>query len=250
MTDKRLDAGQIIADALSASVRRLCIITTHPGEWDTARQLRQQYPDQVSYTLGIHPHNAKDACEQDFARLREQLTQPGVVAVGECGLDFNRNFSPPDVQIEVFKRQLAIAVESGLPVYLHERDAFETQLACRSPVIDALSGGIAHCFTQGMTQLHGYLQLGLYIGITGWVCDPKRGADLRACLTDLPLEKLILETDAPYLFPKTLRPRQRNNTPACLPHIGEQVARLYGVDTPRISASSYANTCQLFGIDD
>lgn len=249
LTDPRLDAETIIADAGAALVQRLCIITTCPEEWEKARELHARFPGHVCYTLGVHPHYAKDASDKDFSRLRELLTEPGVVAVGECGLDFNRDFSPRDTQVTVFKQQLSIAAETGMPVYLHERDAFETQVACLEPMIDSLSGGIAHCFTQGEKQLRGYLAMGLHIGITGWVCDPKRGAELRDCLSQLPLDKLILETDAPYLFPKTLRPRQRNNTPACLPHIGEQVAQLYGIDTAQISANSYANTCRLFGIN-
>lgn len=249
LTDARLDAEAVIADATSVMVQRLCVITTQPDEWQKARELYARFPDQICYTLGVHPHHAKDVTEQDFTRLRELLTEPGVVAVGECGLDFNRNFSPQDTQIAVFKRQLAIAIEAGMPVYLHERDAFDTQVSCLEPVADSLAGGIAHCFTQGEKQLTAYLDLGLYIGITGWVCDPKRGGELRDCLPALPLDRLILETDAPYLFPKTRRPRQRNNTPSCLPHIGEQVAALYEVTAAQISASSYANACRLFGIN-
>ena len=249
LTDARLDAEAIIADAQAVMVQRICVITTHPHEWQKARELQARFPDQICYTLGIHPHHAKDATEQDFSRLQTLLKEPGVVAVGECGLDFNRNFSPPDTQIAVFKRQLAIAAEAGMPAYLHERDAFDTQLSCLKAVADNLSGGIAHCFTQGKAQLTAYLELGLYIGITGWVCDPKRGTDLRDSLSELPLNRLVLETDAPYLFPKTLRPRQRNNSPACLPHIGEQVAQLYGISAAQISANSYANTCRLFGIN-
>ncbi|GGW79261.1 TatD family hydrolase [Alteromonas halophila] len=249
LTDDRLDAEAVITDALAASVQRLCVITTHPDEWQRARELHAQFPQQICYTLGVHPHHAKDVTEADFTRLRDMISLPGVVALGECGLDFNRNFSPQDTQIAVFKRQLSIAAETGKPVYLHERDAFDTQCACLKPVVSSLSGGIAHCFTQGQRQLDAYLEMGLYIGITGWVCDPKRGDALRQCIPSLPLDKLILETDAPYLFPKSLRPRQRNNTPSCLPHIGEQVASLYDISPAQISASSYANTCRLFGMD-
>ncbi|MEW9797427.1 TatD family hydrolase [Alteromonas sp. CYL-A6] len=249
LTDPRLDADAVIAEACSAEVTRLCVITTEPSEWDRARALHQAYPEHICYTLGIHPHNAKNATDADFARLRTLLSEPGVVAVGECGLDFNRNFSPPDVQQSVFQQQLAIAADCGLPVYLHERDAIDTQMSCLSPYLASLSGGIAHCFTQGADALRRYLDCGLYIGITGWVCDPKRGDALRACLADIPSDRLILETDAPYLFPKTAKPRRRNNSPALIPHIGEQVSTILSQPADLIRKTSYANACRLFGIE-
>ena len=250
LLDRRFDPQEIISNAVDAGVSRLCIITTHPNEWDAAAALHQQFPQICSYTLGIHPHNAKDVVESDYARLRSMANDAGVVAVGECGLDFNRNFSPPDVQISVFEAQLALAVELNLPVYLHERDAFEQQVSCLQKVLPSLSGGIAHCFTGDTTQLNTYLDMGLYIGITGWAWDEKRGEALRNAIPTIPLERIILETDAPYLFPKTLRPRKRNNEPALLPHIGEQISELMQVAPDKLRDSSYANTCRLFCISD
>lgn len=250
LTDTRLEPAAMLEDAARADVARLCVITTEPSEWDRAIALCQQYPGQLCCTLGIHPHNARLATDADFDRLVTLLAMPGVVAVGECGLDFNRNFSPPDVQEAVFRRQLAIAAASGKPVYLHERDAFDTQLRCLASVSDSLSGGIAHCFTQGESALAAYLDLGLYIGVTGWFCDPKRGEALRNCVHRIPDDKLILETDAPYLFPKTLKPRQRNNSPANLPHIGRELANHLKRSEDEIRQLSYGNACRLFGLSE
>lgn len=248
LLDDRLDPTSVIAEAAEAGVDRICLITTHPDEWEKAAALYAAFPDSLCYTVGIHPHNAKVVEEAHYQQLKTFAARPGVVAVGECGLDFNRNFSPPETQQTVFIRQLELAVELGLPVYLHEREAFDTQQSCLSPFLKDLKGGIAHCFTGDKITLQAYLDMGLHIGVTGWVCDPKRGDALRDAITELPLDKLVLETDAPYLFPKTLRPRKRNNTPASIPHIGEAVAELLESTPAQISVNSYANSCRLFGL--
>lgn len=246
LLDKRFDPHAVIANALTANVTRLCMITTHPQEWDTAAALYQQYPNTLCYTIGVHPHNAKHVSDNDLQRLEQLATGPGVVAVGECGLDFNRNFSPPDTQIAVFNAQLEIAERLHKPVYLHERDAFDQQLSCLES-INNLSG-IAHCFTGTQAQMQTYLSMGLYIGITGWVCDPRRAEDLRAAIPEMPLDKLILETDAPYLFPKNQRPRRRNNEPAFIRAVGEQVATLMSRPVTEVASASVTNTFRLFGI--
>lgn len=248
LLDRRFDAHQVITHAIDAGVQKMCVITTHPNEWERAAQLYHAFPEHLCYTIGVHPHNAKDVSEVDLTRLNVAAQAPGVVAIGECGLDFNRDFSPRPVQKAVFEAQLRIANELQLPVYLHERDAFDEQVACLAKAIGQLPGGIAHCFTGTTKQLKTYLDMGLYIGITGWVCDDKRGEALRDALVHIPQDKLVLETDAPYLFPKTLRPRKRNNEPAFLPHIGEQVGQLLSIDAEQLQSTSYANTCRLFSL--
>lgn len=248
LLDDRLDPGLVISEAAEAGVDKICLITTHPDEWEKAAALYAAYPDSLCYTVGVHPHNAKVVNDDHYAQLKALASAPGVVAIGECGLDFNRNFSPPETQKAVFVRQLELAVELSLPVYLHERDAFETQRACLEPFLNDLKGGIAHCFTGDKVTMQAYLEMGLYIGITGWVCDPKRGDALREAIPSLPLDKLVLETDAPYLFPKTLRPKKRNNTPASIPHIAGTVAELLESTPAQISLNSYANSCRLFDL--
>lgn len=250
LLDRRFNAQEVVARALEAGVSRLCIITTHPNEWLPAVSLHQQFPEVCCFTLGIHPHNAKDAVAHDFERLRELAQLPGAVAIGECGLDFNRNFSPKPVQLSVFEAQLQIASELEMPVYLHERDAFNEQFACLDNMRGKLVGGIAHCFTGNKDALDAYLSLGLYIGVTGWVCDEIRGLDLRSAVSHIPLNRLILETDAPYLFPKTLRPRKRNNEPAFLPHIAEQLSDLLKVSSEKLRDNSYVNACRLFSLSN
>ncbi|OFC69765.1 TatD family hydrolase [Alteromonas confluentis] len=247
LLDGRFNAEEVIARSVDAGVDKLCAITTEPAEWDAARALHIRFPEHVVYTIGCHPHNAKVMTDDDFVRLEDYLGGEGVVAVGECGLDFNRDFSPRDVQERVFRRQLQIAVKHQMPVYLHERDAHALQLRCLDEDAAGVKG-IAHCFTGQTTDMQAYLQRGLHIGITGWVCDPKRGEALREAVKSLPLEKLIVETDAPYLFPKHHRPRARNNEPAFLPSIGCYLSDLLEISAEDIAQTSYANTCRLFNI--
>lgn len=250
LLDRRFDVDEVIAASRQAGVEKLCLITTHPDEWERAAELHQRYPQTIYYTLGIHPHHAKEAVAAHFSQLREMAHLPGMVAVGECGLDFNRMFSPRESQLAVFEQQLQIAAGVGKPVYLHERDAFGAQCMLLQKYMPQLTrGGIAHCFTGNTEQIKAYLAFGLYIGITGWVCDDKRGQDLQEAINQLPMNKIVLETDAPYLFPKTLRPRQRNNTPATVPHIGSEIARRLNISQAQICQASYANTCKLFDLN-
>lgn len=248
LTDPRLP-NEITCDAASlAGVSHMAIIGTDLDSSSAALHIAQQRPELLVCTAGIHPHYAKDAPADFTDKLAQLARYPQVVAVGECGLDFNRNFSPAVDQLRVFEAQLALACELKLPVLLHERDAFNQQIALLKKYHKDLVGGVAHCFTGDSTQMRAYLELGLYIGVTGWVCDPQRGQSLRDAVKQLPPERLLLETDAPYLFPKTLKPRQANNEPANLPHIGRQVAQLMALDEPSVAQHSYHNAMALFGL--
>ncbi len=196
-------------------------------------------------TAGIHPHQAANAAEDWQPVLTQLCSNPWVVAVGECGLDFNRMFSPAAQQLAVFEQQLAISQQLGKPVYLHERDAFEPQL--RLLQSQQIHHGIAHCFTGDSVQLRAYLDLGLYIGITGWLCDERRGQSLVDALNYLPLDRIILETDAPYLLPRNLsnKPKSRRNEPAFVHAIAERVAALKGCDVHSVARASQRNLQQL-----
>jgi TatD DNase family protein len=182
----------------------------------------------------------------DLLRLKQ------VVAVGECGLDYFRNLSPPDVQRKAFIAQLELAAQVGKPVFLHQRDAHEDFTAILRDFAGALHGGVAHCFTGGEAELHAYLVLGLYIGITGWACDERRGLELRNSVPRIPLDKLLIETDAPYLLPRDLspKPKSRRNEPGFLPHIAATVAHLRGESLETIGAATTRNAVALFGLTD
>jgi TatD DNase family protein len=185
------------------------------------------------------------------AHLEELLALPAVVAVGECGLDYFRDFSPRPAQRAAFVAQLEIAARTGKPVFLHQRDAHEDFTAILTEHRAALSGGVAHCFTGGPEELEAYLGLDLSIGITGWVCDERRGGALRTAVPRIPRERLVLETDAPYLLPRDLAPppKSRRNEPAYLAHIAATVAALRGESLASVAAASTQNAVRLFGLD-
>jgi TatD DNase family protein len=138
----------------------------------------------------------------------------------------------------------------GKPVFLHERDAHEELVAMLTPVRASLASGVAHCFTGGPEELAAYLELDLYIGITGWVCDERRGAALRAAVPRIPLDRLLLETDAPYLLPRDLAPKPtgRRNEPQFLAHVLERVAALRELPVELVAQASTANAERLFGL--
>lgn len=170
-----------------------------------------------------------------------------MVAVGECGLDFNRNFSTKENQLNAFQAQLMSAAQHNKTIYLHERDAFDEQIGLLKQHLPNIPNAIVHCFTGSRAQMEAYLDLGCYIGITGWVCDDKRGGDLQEAVKHLPLDKLLLETDAPYLFPKNVKPRAKNNEPCFLGHIAQKVAQLKGIELQTLSKASVENANNVFG---
>ncbi|WJG09096.1 TatD family hydrolase [Aliiglaciecola sp. LCG003] len=247
--DRRLPVEETISSALELDVTGLVSIGTSIAQSVECVALAKQFPHRIVATVGVHPHNAKDTQAGFITQMKHLALQDQVVAIGECGLDFNRNFSPADTQQIVFEQQLQLACELNLPVYLHERDAFETQIALLKRYSDDLSGGVVHCFTGNQQQLEQYLDLGFYIGVTGWVCDPKRGQDLREALHYLPLDRLLLETDSPYLRPKSLKGKSSSNHPANLPHIAEYIANLLQLDLQLLKQASWCNTMAVFGLE-
>ena len=176
------------------------------------------------------------------------MRSPSVAAVGECGLDYYRNLSTPDVQRAAFAAQLELAAAAGKPVFLHQRDAHADFLAIMSEFSRDLHGGVAHCFTGGPAELDDYLALGLYVGVTGWVCDERRGQALREALPRIPSDRLMIETDAPYLLPRDMsgKDKSRRNEPCNLPHIAAAIARLRNEALESVAASTTANAVRFF----
>ena len=254
LTDKRLSFEGVFERALAADVEHIIITGTSLGKSQQAIQLAQQFPNHLSTTVGIHPHDANQFNAQTINELKTLAKSKPVVAIGECGLDFNRNFSTPDEQLFAFEQQLKLAGELDLPVFLHERDAFDAQIELLTKYRNQLKGGVVHCFTGDIEQMNRYLELDLYIGITGWVCDLKRGQSLRDAVKSLPLNRILLETDAPYLRPKGLANNRKvdngNNEPTYLPFIAEEVARLMAVDIKTLQIAAEKNTRALFNISN
>ena len=250
------DWQETVQRATDAGVSKLIITGTDIQESTDAITMAQSLYSNCYATVGIHPHYAKEAINEHgeptfIEAMHELLTHKKAVAVGESGLDFNRNYSPKAAQLAVFEAQLIIAVECQLPVFLHERDAFEDQIRLLKKYRSNLVGGVAHCFTGNIEHMQAYLELDLYIGITGWLCDPKRGKTLREAVSHLPLSRLLLETDAPYLVPKSLDANIKRNEPAYLPHIAQELAKLLP-ETPSpedVARASYQNSLSLFSLE-
>jgi TatD DNase family protein len=243
----RTDLDAVVQRALNAGVAQMIVTGTNIEHSQRAVELVEQYPDSLYTTVGVHPHHAKECNDQTLATLEQLAQQTGVVAIGECGLDFNRNFSPADVQEKWFEAQLELASGLGLPVFLHQRDAHERFLALLGQWRSRLSDAVAHCFTGDIEQARAYLDLDLHIGITGWICDERRGSDVQAAVSIIPDERLMIETDAPYLLPRDIepKPKDRRNEPMYLPHVCQAVAR-YREQNPEHVARITRATAQRF----
>ncbi|MGM7319633.1 TatD family hydrolase [Idiomarina sp. ST10R2A5] len=249
LTNKRLlkDLDGVMLRAQQAEVRKQLIISTSIDEAEQAIKLCQQFPEQLVMTVGIHPHDAGEAPTDYKQKLKELAQHPGVVAIGECGLDFNRNYSPRPEQEAVFVAQIELANELNLPLYLHERDAIDRQIELLNQYCADNTLCLTHCFTGGADELKRYAKRGHWFGITGWLCDDRRNQELVAALPNLPLDRLVLETDAPFLLPRGIKPRPKMNEPALLPVIGETLAKHLQISTQKLAELTYANTERFFG---
>jgi TatD DNase family protein len=244
------DLGDVLARAMHAGVTRQVVTGADFASSRAAAALAAAHPDMLWSTAGVHPHHAAEFEPARADELRELLGLPRVVAAGECGLDYFRDFSPRAAQRAAFAAQLQIAAAAGKPVFLHQRDAHEDFLAILAEHRPRIVAGVAHCFTGGIRELEAYLELGLSIGVTGWVCDERRGASLREAVARIPSDRLMLESDAPYLLPRDLdpRPKSRRNEPAFLPHIARTVADLRGESAEAVAAASTQNAVRFFNL--
>jgi TatD DNase family protein len=244
----RGDLGEVLARAREAGVERIIVTGTSVEESRRALQLAEEKG--LHATAGVHPHHAKDCGPDTIPQLRKLAAHPRVVAIGECGLDFNRNYSPHPDQEKWFIAQLELGMELGKPLFLHSRDA-HPRFASILKSMD-VGKAVAHCFTGEREELRAYLDLGLYIGITGWICDERRGRHLVELVREVPRERLLLETDSPYLTPRDLRPqpKARRNEPSFLPHIAKAVAAALGRPLEELAAQTTRNAIALFGLDE
>ncbi len=242
----RDDLDAVLARARAHGVAQIVVTGTSVEESRRAAALADAHG--LVATAGVHPHHARACDATTIPALREIAAHPRIVALGECGLDFNRNYSPHPSQEQWFVAQLELAAELGKPLFLHSRDAHPR---CAEILRNLRVGkAVAHCFTGDAAELRAYLDLGLYIGITGWICDERRGRHLVALAKEIPGDRLLLETDSPYLTPRDLQPqpRARRNEPAHLPHILRAVARARGEAPAALAEATARNARAFFGI--
>lgn len=245
------DLSQVLARARAAGVCRLVVTGADLASSRQAAELAARHPGVLWSTAGVHPHHAGAFDAAQAGELRELLGGERIVAAGECGLDYYRDLAPRAAQRSAFILQLELALAAGKPVFLHQRDAHEDFSAILRDYAPRLAGGVAHCFTGGRAELDEYVALGLHIGVTGWVCDERRGGALREAVPHIPAARLMIETDAPYLLPRDLKPHPptRRNEPANLPHVARAIAALRGEPPAAIAACSSANAARFFGLD-
>lgn len=243
------DADEVISRARQAGVSRILVTGTTAEESRKALELASRHPGLYS-TAGVHPHHARECGSATMDSLKVLLENPKVVAVGECGLDFNRNYSPHPAQEQCFIAQVELGLSLKKPLFLHSRDAHPRFAEILRFL--RVEKAVAHCFTGGREELHAYLDLGLYIGVTGWICDERRGRQLVELAREIPPDRLLLETDSPYLTPRDLRPqpKARRNEPAFLPHIARAVAKAAGRPAEDIAAETTRNAQRLFGLHE
>lgn len=234
-------------EAISAGVIHQIITGTSYETSLKALSICEEDPSYYSATAGCHPHDAKDFTTEHLQGIQSLIEHECVIAIGECGLDFNRNFSAPDIQCDVFEQQINLALETDMPLFLHQRDAHTKFMEHLTPHADSVRG-VCHCFTEGKDEMRDYLDLGFYIGITGWLCDERRGKLLQEALRYLPLDRLLFETDAPYLLPRTIRPRPKSNMniPSYLPWVVKTAEEITGVSAQELSEISTQNCHTLF----
>lgn len=252
LTHSRFEADRdaVMARAARAGVERMVITGVSADESIAAAALARAQPSVLRSTAGVHPHHASEWNDASAQAITTLLEDPAVCAVGETGLDYNRDFSPRYDQRKAFAAQLELGVTHQRPAFCHQRDAQTDFLAILQDHYASLPGAVLHCFTGGQALLEQCIEWDLYIGITGWICDERRGAQLREIVGLIPSSRLLIETDAPFLLPRDLAqpPANRRNEPAFLGHILNRVAALRGESAETLAATTYANSQRLLGL--
>lgn len=237
---------KIIEDAERNGV--CCILTG--TEMNENRKIHSFVKTHAVYgTAGIHPHNADRAKQEDFQQIEQILTEnKKIVAVGECGLDYDRMFSTKENQIRCLEKHIILAEKLDKPLFLHERSASEEFIRRFRHHPDICRKSVVHCFTGNKKTLDQYLSMGFSIGITGWICDDRRSKELREAVSILPLDRILIETDAPYLTPKNVPGLERTNVPQNIVYIARELAKQLKVSEEVLTKAARQNTERLFSL--
>ena len=253
LTNKQFagEYDEVIVRSISAGVEQILLTGTNVRSSKEALALAKEYPETLFATAGIHPHEANTMNAESIKILASLLKEKKVVAVGECGLDFDRDFSPRPVQESCFHAQLSLAEEVQKPLFLHERAAFDRFIAILKEH-SSLPEGVVHCFTGQLKEAKTYLEMGYYIGFTGAITDMRRFAALEEVVRYVPLDRMLIETDAPFMMPKNVPTRQlsyhqqRRNEPAFLPYVAQTIAHYKGVPLKAVADKTRENAEALF----
>ena len=244
--DKDLD--KIIKRAVVNKITKFGLICSQLSDLDKLLKIYNQYSNDMFFTIGVHPHHANKIDKEYLENLKEKIVKNNPHAIGETGLDFFRNLSTYEEQIYAFEEQIKIAIDTNKPLFLHQRDSHEDFIKILRKYSSDINKAVVHCFTGTQKQLDDYLELDCYIGVTGWICDEKRNVELRKTIKNIPLSKLMVETDCPYLIPKNLldKPKNNRNEPSYLNHIVSEISMLLDVSEEDIRKESFKNTLSFF----
>lgn len=237
---------QVIKEAENNGV---CCILTGTDNKENAKIDEFVKEHNVFGTAGIHPHNADRAGKEDFNYIEKILSEnKKIVAVGECGLDYDRMFSTKENQIRCLEKHIVLAEKLGKPLFLHERSAADDFIKRFKKHQDICKKSVVHCFTGNKETLDKYLSMGFSIGITGWICDDRRAKELREAVRIIPLDRILVETDAPYLTPKNVQGLGRVNVPQNIIYVVKELAKYMKVSEEELIENAKKNTEKLFGI--
>ena len=241
--------SQVLERALQAGVHTMIVTASDVADSGAAIALANQHTNYLWASVGTHPHHAEQWNDTSYETLRDLAIRQRVVAIGETGLDYYRNLSSPKTQQSVFVQQIELAIDTGLPLFMHQRDAHEDFIKILKPYREHINNAVVHCFTGNRAMLEDYLALDLYIGVTGWICDDRRAADLRDAIAAIPDDRLLLETDAPYLIPRSLGKSFYNkpNEPAYLPYIAKDIAQRRKVEITDLIEQTINNSYNFYG---
>ena len=242
------DLDEVINRAISNNITKFGLICSRLGDLDKLLSIYNNYSDSMLFTIGVHPHHANEFNTEYLKNLKETIRNYDPHAIGETGLDFFRNLSTYEEQIYAFEEQIKISIEVDKPLFLHQRDSHDDFIKILRKYSQDINKSVVHCFTGTQSQLEDYLELGCYIGVTGWICDEKRNIELRKTIKDIPLSKLMVETDCPYLIPKDLpnKPKNNRNEPINLNHIVTEIAMLMEIDEGILRENTYKNSIDFF----
>jgi TatD DNase family protein len=241
------DRSAVLERATQAGVSTIVVTGSSAESSRKALMLARARPDVLYATAGLHPHHASEYSAEHAALFRDLAQHAQVVALGECGLDYFRDLSPHADQRRAFVAQLELAIELKKPVFLHQRDAHADFLPILEEHRTRLADAVVHCFTDTEAALESYVALDCYIGITGWICDERRGLALRGAVRRIPDDRLLIETDAPYLLPRTApKAASRRNEPMYLPYVVRALAAAREQSESDVARITAANARRFF----
>ena len=242
------DLDEVINQAIVNNITKFGLICSRLSDIDKLLEIYNRYSKDMFFTIGVHPHHANEINEEYLKKLKEVINNNNPHAIGETGLDFFRNLSTYEEQIFAFEEQIKIAIDTNKPLFLHQRDSHDDFIKILRKYSSDINKSVVHCFTGTKEQLNDYLELDCYIGVTGWICDAKRNVELRKTIKNIPLERLMIETDCPYLIPKNLeeKPKNNRNEPTYLNHIANEVAALMKEDINDIREKTYKTSLHFF----